>query len=57
MATIDLTADVFEKTVTEPGITLDGIAREYGTTVGALRQANPGLNPRRLIPGREVRLP
>lgn len=43
--------------VIKPGDTLDGIAREYGTTVGALRQANPGLNPRRLIPGREVRLP
>ena len=43
--------------VIKAGDTLDGIAREYGTTVGALRQANPGLNPRRLIPGREVRLP
>jgi LysM repeat protein len=43
--------------VIRPGDTLDGIARSYGTTVAALRQANPGLNPRRLIPGREVRLP
>jgi len=43
--------------VIRSGDTLDGIARSYGTTVAALRQANPGLNPRRLIPGREVRLP
>jgi len=40
-----------------PGDTLDGIARRYDTTVEALRAANPGLNPRRLIPGRTVRLP
>ena len=43
--------------VIRSGDTLDGIARSYNTTVAALRQANPGLNPRRLIPGREVRLP
>lgn len=43
--------------VIRSGDTLDGIARSYGTTVAALREANPGLNPRRLIPGREVRLP
>jgi serine-type D-Ala-D-Ala carboxypeptidase/endopeptidase (penicillin-binding protein 4) len=39
------------------GDTLDGIARQYGTTVAALQRANPGLNPRRLIPGRTVQLP
>jgi serine-type D-Ala-D-Ala carboxypeptidase/endopeptidase (penicillin-binding protein 4) len=39
------------------GDTLEGIARQYGTTVAALQRANPGLNPRRLIPGRTVRLP
>lgn len=43
--------------VIRPGDTLDGIARQYGTTVTALQEANPGLNPRRLIPGREVNLP
>lgn len=43
--------------VIRSGDTLDGIARTYGTTVEALRQANPGVNPRRLIPGREVKLP
>jgi serine-type D-Ala-D-Ala carboxypeptidase/endopeptidase (penicillin-binding protein 4) len=39
------------------GDTLDGIARQYGTSVAALQRANPGLNPRRLIPGRSVRIP
>lgn len=43
--------------VIRSGDTLDGIARQYGTTVNAVRQANPGINPRRLIPGREIRLP
>jgi LysM repeat protein len=40
-----------------PGDTLEGIARQYSTTVAALEAANPGLNPRRLIPGQSVRLP
>jgi LysM repeat protein len=39
------------------GDTLDGIARRYGTTVQALQAANPGLNPRRLLPGRTIRVP
>jgi len=39
------------------GDTLEAIARRHGTTVAALRAANPGLNPRRLIPGRTIRLP
>jgi serine-type D-Ala-D-Ala carboxypeptidase/endopeptidase (penicillin-binding protein 4) len=39
------------------GDTLDRIARENGLTVRALQQANPGLDARRLIPGRQVRLP
>jgi serine-type D-Ala-D-Ala carboxypeptidase/endopeptidase (penicillin-binding protein 4) len=39
------------------GDTLDGIARRNNTTVAALQRANPGLNPRRLIPGRSIRLP
>ena len=38
------------------GDTLDAIARQHGTTVDALRRANPGLDPRRLIPGRKIRL-
>lgn len=40
-----------------PGDTLDGIARRNGTTVSALQEANPGVNPRRLMPGRTLRLP
>jgi LysM repeat protein len=39
------------------GDTLDGIARRYGVTVRALQQVNPSLDPRRLIPGRTIRLP
>jgi serine-type D-Ala-D-Ala carboxypeptidase/endopeptidase (penicillin-binding protein 4) len=39
------------------GDTLDAIARRYGTTVRAIEQANPGVNARRLIPGRTIRLP
>jgi serine-type D-Ala-D-Ala carboxypeptidase/endopeptidase (penicillin-binding protein 4) len=39
------------------GDTLDRIARENGLTVAALQQANPGLDARRLIPGRQIRLP
>jgi LysM repeat protein len=39
------------------GDTLDRIARQHGTTVAALQRANPGLNPRRLIPGRTIQLP
>jgi LysM repeat protein len=39
------------------GDTLDRIARTQGTTVKALQAANPGLNPRRLMPGKKIRLP
>ena len=39
------------------GDTLEGIAKRNGTTVLALRRANPGINPRRLIPGKKVVLP
>ncbi len=38
------------------GDTLDGIARRNNTTVKALQQANPGLNPRRLLPGKKINL-
>jgi D-alanyl-D-alanine carboxypeptidase/D-alanyl-D-alanine-endopeptidase (penicillin-binding protein 4) len=43
--------------VIQKGDTFEGIAKKYGTTVRALRAANPGLDPRRLIPGKSVRLP
>ncbi|HEX6135007.1 MAG TPA: D-alanyl-D-alanine carboxypeptidase/D-alanyl-D-alanine-endopeptidase [Longimicrobiales bacterium] len=39
------------------GDTLDAIARRYGTSVSALQSANPGLDPRRLMPGQTVRIP
>lgn len=38
------------------GDTLDGIARRHGTTVAVLEELNPGVNPRRLIPGRTIRI-
>ena len=38
------------------GDTLEGIARRNQTTVAALRKANPGLNPRRLMPGKKINL-
>lgn len=41
----------------KPGDNLEKIARAHGTTVSALRRANPGINPRRLIPGRSIVLP
>lgn len=39
------------------GDTLEAIAKRYGTTVRKLQDANPGLSPRRLIPGKKVNLP
>src|SRR5690606_1109606 len=39
------------------GDTLDGIAKRLGLTVRALLDANPGVNPRRLMPGQVIRLP
>lgn len=41
----------------ERGETVGGIARRYGVTLAALRQANPGLTPRRIRPGQHLRLP
>lgn len=38
------------------GDTLDGIARRHGTTVAALQELNPGINPRRLLPGKKIRI-
>ena len=39
------------------GDTLSGIAKRHRTTVAALEKANPGLSPRRLIPGKTIKLP
>jgi serine-type D-Ala-D-Ala carboxypeptidase/endopeptidase (penicillin-binding protein 4) len=40
-----------------PGETLDAIARRNNTTVRAIQQANPGLNPNRIQAGQTIRLP
>ncbi len=39
------------------GDTLERIARNNGVTVTALKKANPGLNPKRLMPGKSIKLP
>jgi serine-type D-Ala-D-Ala carboxypeptidase/endopeptidase (penicillin-binding protein 4) len=39
------------------GDPFDAIARRHGTTAAALQRANPGVDPRRLRPGRTIRLP
>lgn len=39
------------------GDTLEGIARANNVSVAALRVENPGVNARRLIPGRRLKLP
>ena len=41
----------------QSGDTFEGIAKQYGLTVRALRSANPGVEPRRLLPGKTLRLP
>jgi D-alanyl-D-alanine carboxypeptidase/D-alanyl-D-alanine-endopeptidase (penicillin-binding protein 4) len=39
------------------GDTFSGIAQRNGTSVAALRRANPGIAANRLIPGRKIKLP
>lgn len=39
------------------GDTLSGIAKRHKTTVAKLQRANPGLSPRRLQPGKKIRIP
>lgn len=43
--------------VIHTGDTLEAIAKSYGTTVQALVHANPGVEPKRLIPGQTLQLP
>lgn len=43
--------------VIRSGDTLEGIARSNGTSVEALREANPGVNARRLMPGQSLNIP
>ena len=40
-----------------PGDTLYRIAIRFGTTVQSILNANPGLNPQRLIPGQVITIP
>jgi serine-type D-Ala-D-Ala carboxypeptidase/endopeptidase (penicillin-binding protein 4) len=39
------------------GDTMDAIARRYGTTVAEIQRLNPGVEPRRIRPGQELRIP
>ncbi|MFW6330191.1 MAG: LysM peptidoglycan-binding domain-containing protein, partial [Gemmatimonadota bacterium] len=39
------------------GDTFEGIARRIDVSVGALREANPGMDPRRLMPGKSLEVP
>lgn len=39
------------------GDTLEGIAKRHRTTVSALKEANPGIEPRRLLPGTTLVIP
>lgn len=43
--------------VIQSGDTLEGIARKRSTSVAAIREANPGVDARRLIPGRSLTIP
>jgi LysM repeat protein len=40
-----------------PGDTLHRLARQYGVSLNALRQANPRINERRLLPGTPIQIP
>lgn len=41
----------------QPGDTLYGIARRFGTTVNAIVQANPGIDPNNLRIGQQITVP
>lgn len=43
--------------VVQPGDYPAKIARQFGITVEQLYEANPGLEPRRLLPGQKLRIP
>lgn len=51
------TVDSARVHVIEKGDVLERIAKRYGTTVDAILNANPGVDPRRLIPGRQLQIP
>lgn len=37
--------------------TVSGLAKRYGVTTAAILSANPGLNPKKLKPGRKIKIP
>ncbi len=37
--------------------TLSGLAKRYGVTTAAIMKANPGLDPKKLKPGRKIKIP
>jgi LysM repeat protein len=37
--------------------TLSGLAKRYGVTAAAIMKANPGLDPKKLKPGRKINIP
>lgn len=41
----------------QPGDTLFALAQKFGTTVQAILAVNPGLDPKRLIPGQRICIP
>ncbi|HSH46468.1 MAG TPA: D-alanyl-D-alanine carboxypeptidase/D-alanyl-D-alanine-endopeptidase, partial [Longimicrobiales bacterium] len=57
LAGADAVADNTRTYVIQGGDTLEGIARRHGVTLSELEAANPGVDPRRLMPGQELALP
>lgn len=51
------TGEASTEYVIKRGDTLEGIARSNDTSVEALEEANPGVDARRLIPGRSLTIP
>lgn len=53
----EATSDEQRTHVVGSGETLDGIARRYDVSLEELQRANPGIQPRRLLPGRMLSIP
>ena len=47
----------FRKHKIAPGETLYGVAKEYGVSIGAIMEANPGVRPNHFQAGAEIRIP
>ncbi len=56
-AAAEMPAQATTTYVVKSGDTLTGIARRNGVTLQELEAANPGVSPRRLMPGQELRIP